>query len=117
MARISLRSPSSWATEINLQSRYPEGISVTKIGAACWAVAFRGARAVKATTPAKVATAVNKSVSRFIVMPPTPGLALAGRRGRQRLSALALGGAGQVWPSSAAHRSQSASQPIRHQYQ
>src|SRR5262245_58242458 len=32
MARISVRLPSSWATEINFQSRYPGGISVTKTG-------------------------------------------------------------------------------------
>src|SRR6266536_626599 len=34
MARRSLRVPSSWATEINLQSRYPAGILTPKIGAA-----------------------------------------------------------------------------------
>src|SRR5882672_12493658 len=32
MARISLRLPSSWATEINRQSRYPAGILTPKIG-------------------------------------------------------------------------------------
>src|SRR5579862_1298932 len=32
MARKSLRLPSSWATEINLQSRYPGGILPPKIG-------------------------------------------------------------------------------------
>src|ERR1700735_2400605 len=32
MARISLRLPSSWATEINLQSRYSGGILPPKIG-------------------------------------------------------------------------------------
>src|SRR3979490_2157270 len=32
MARRSLSLPSSWATEINLQSRYPEGILIPKIG-------------------------------------------------------------------------------------
>src|SRR5260221_6049914 len=36
MARISLRLPSSWATEINLQSRYPGGMLLTKIGELCW---------------------------------------------------------------------------------
>src|SRR4030095_368030 len=30
MARMSLRSPASWATETTFQSRYPGGISVTK---------------------------------------------------------------------------------------
>jgi hypothetical protein len=34
MARKSLRLPSSWATEISLQSRYPAGILTPKIGAA-----------------------------------------------------------------------------------
>src|SRR5271165_7056743 len=33
IARKSLRPPSSWATEINLQSRYPEGILTPEIGA------------------------------------------------------------------------------------
>src|ERR1700730_1446326 len=32
MARRSLSLPSSWATEINLQSRYPGGILIPKIG-------------------------------------------------------------------------------------
>ena len=32
MARKSLRLPSSWATEISLQSRYPGGILTPKIG-------------------------------------------------------------------------------------
>src|SRR6516225_9029305 len=32
MAPTLLRSPSSWATEINFQSRYPGGIFSTKIG-------------------------------------------------------------------------------------
>src|SRR6266436_3570933 len=31
MARISLSLPSSWATEINFQSRYPGGMLITKI--------------------------------------------------------------------------------------
>jgi hypothetical protein len=33
-APILFRLPASWETEINLQSRYPGGIFVTKIGAA-----------------------------------------------------------------------------------
>src|ERR1700689_3568512 len=32
MARRSLLLPASWATEITLQSRYPEGIVTPKIG-------------------------------------------------------------------------------------
>src|SRR5882672_1280478 len=39
MARISLRLPSSWATEINLQSRYPGGMLVRKIGELSWLAA------------------------------------------------------------------------------
>src|SRR5262245_55345320 len=48
MARRSLRLPSSWATEINLQSRYPGGIMTPKIGAAS-SSACPGSRAIKAT--------------------------------------------------------------------
>jgi hypothetical protein len=44
------RLPSSWATEINLQSRYPGGIFVTKIGAA-ESSACRDAGAVNAIIP------------------------------------------------------------------
>src|SRR5262245_14312649 len=36
MARISSRLPSSRATEINLQSRYPGGMLVRKIEYHCW---------------------------------------------------------------------------------
>ena len=44
--------------QVNLAYRWFCGLSI------------EGARAVKATTPARVATAINKEVSRFIVMPP-----------------------------------------------
>src|SRR5260370_5707421 len=40
MARISLSLPASWATEINLQSRYPGGMLVTKIGELSWWLVF-----------------------------------------------------------------------------
>src|SRR5438105_7479170 len=65
MARISLRSPSSWATEINFQSRYPGGILVTKIGAASPS-ACPDAGAMEATTPATVTTAISKKAIRVM---------------------------------------------------
>src|SRR6266511_558108 len=40
MARISSRLPSSRATEINLQSRYPGGMLVTKIEYHSWLLVF-----------------------------------------------------------------------------
>src|SRR5580692_99512 len=68
-ARRSLRLPSSWATEINLQSRYPGGILIPKMGAASSSV-FRDARAEAPTTPATVATATSKKAAHFIRCPP-----------------------------------------------
>src|SRR5262249_44666477 len=40
MARISSRVPSSRATEINVQSRYPEGMLVSKVGYHSWLSVF-----------------------------------------------------------------------------
>src|ERR1700728_582664 len=65
MARISLRLPSSWAKEINFQSRYPGGILIPKIGAAS-SSAFPDAGAEYAAMPATAATASVKKVIHFI---------------------------------------------------
>src|SRR5262249_25064373 len=64
IARKSLRLPSSWATEINLQSRYPGGILIPKIGAASSPRPDAGA--VRATTPATVANATSTKTTRLI---------------------------------------------------
>src|SRR6266850_4563272 len=71
MARMSSRLPSSRATEINLQSRYPGGILVTKIGMGCFS-ACRDAAAVKATTPNTVATATSNKAKAdsFVILTP-----------------------------------------------
>src|SRR5215467_4086331 len=61
-----LRLPSSWATEINFQSRYPEGISVTNSGAPSW-LARRDAGAAMATTVTKIAMTTRNNVNPFIV--------------------------------------------------
>src|SRR5271168_4261871 len=67
-ARRSLRLPASWATEINLQSRYPGGILIPKMGAAS-SSACPEAGARKKTALAKVATATSEKVILFIVVP------------------------------------------------
>src|SRR5580700_822984 len=64
-APILFRLPSSWATGINFQSRYPGGILVTKMAAAA-SSAFREAGAVITTTPASAAIATSKKVICFI---------------------------------------------------
>src|SRR6185503_19498544 len=66
-ARISLRSPASWATETTFQSRYPDGISFTKIGAA--SLSESAANVTKAATPASIATATSDRVIRFVNRP------------------------------------------------
>src|SRR5262245_41007183 len=58
IARRSLRVPSSRATEINGQSRYPGGILTPKIGAASPS-ACPDAGAMQATPPASAATATS----------------------------------------------------------
>src|SRR4030095_12323142 len=58
-ARISLRSPASCATETPFQSRYPFGISFTKIGPGSCAVTLPDGVAVNAAIPANVATTTN----------------------------------------------------------
>src|SRR6476660_1721293 len=60
-----LRLPSSWATEINVHSRYPGGIFVTKIGAACLSPC-PDAGAVNANAPPSVAQVPSKRASHFI---------------------------------------------------
>src|SRR5262249_23033713 len=65
MARKSLRLPSSWATEINLQSRYPGGILTPKIGAASPS-ACPDVGAMEATTPASATTATSTKTIRLI---------------------------------------------------
>src|SRR5688500_13062272 len=64
MARMSLRSPSSRATEINRQSRYPGGIVIPKIGAASSPAAF-DVDATAATTPASATVATKAQAMRF----------------------------------------------------
>src|SRR5215831_11376412 len=64
-----LRLPSSWATEINLQSRYPGGIWVTKTAlASC--LACRDAAAAKPTTPTTIATTKAYGFIRIPLLPP-----------------------------------------------
>src|SRR5438874_5639195 len=65
MARRSLRSPASWATEINRQSRYPGGMVTPKIGAAAPS-ARPEAGAMEATTPASATTATSTKTIRLI---------------------------------------------------
>src|SRR6266480_4289744 len=71
MARRSLRLPSSWATEINLQLRYPAGILTPKIGAASPS-ACPDAGAMWATTPASATTATSTKTIRLIGCLITP---------------------------------------------
>src|ERR1700675_670571 len=63
-----LRLPSSCATEINFQSRYPEGILVRKIGMACCS-ACPDAAALKATTPTIIA--ISNRADPFNIIPPS----------------------------------------------
>src|SRR5262245_34767568 len=65
IARRSLRSPSSWATEITLQSRYPGGIVTPKIGAASPS-ACPDAGAMEATTPASATPATSTKTIRLM---------------------------------------------------
>src|SRR5216683_2898603 len=65
MARKSLRLPSSWATEINLQSRYPGGIVTPKIGAASPS-ACPEAGAMLATKPASAKPATSAKTIHLI---------------------------------------------------
>src|ERR1700739_805421 len=64
-APILLMLPPSWDTEINLQSRYPGGISFTKIGAAALSV-WPDTEAMWPTTAATATTATSKRSIRFI---------------------------------------------------
>src|SRR3984885_12394560 len=68
MARISLRLPASWATEINLQSRYPGGILIPKMGTAS-SSARPDKGAVEARTPATDAIATSQKEIRLIDSP------------------------------------------------
>src|SRR5579872_1876835 len=68
MAPILFRFPASWETEISLQSRYPGGIFVTKIGAAESVAACRDEGAVSVTSPASITTATSSNVISFIVV-------------------------------------------------
>jgi hypothetical protein len=64
MARRSFRSPSSWATEITLQFRYPAGIRMSKSGEA-----LASAPSVPEGEPmatASAATARNEEERRFM---------------------------------------------------
>src|SRR5688500_877465 len=92
MARRSLRSPSSWATEINLQSRYPGGIVTPKIGAASPS-ACPDAGAMEAITPAAATTATSAKTIRLIrgllqicVSEPLHNLAIANQGYAPRLA-------------------------------
>src|ERR1700761_2361615 len=64
MARKSLRLPSSWATEINFQSRYPGGTLTPKSGAAAPSSEL-DAGAQDAAMPATAATAISNTTIRF----------------------------------------------------
>src|SRR5262245_59109943 len=66
MARRSLRLPSSWATEINLQSRYPGGILIPKIGVASPSVC-PDAGATWAAAPASATTRTITNTIRLIL--------------------------------------------------
>src|SRR6266581_4761001 len=65
MAPKLLRLPSSWAREITLQSRYPGGILVTKIGAASPSALPDGG-VMRQTTLAADAIAASKKIIRFM---------------------------------------------------
>src|SRR3979490_592606 len=65
MARKSLRLPSSWATEINLQSRCRGGILTPKIGAASPSDC-PDAGAMEATRPASAIAATSTKAIRLI---------------------------------------------------
>src|SRR5580700_917167 len=69
-APMLFRLPASWETEINLQSRYPGGIFVTKIGVA-ESSACRDGGAVNAIIPARITRATSSKVILFIVVPPS----------------------------------------------
>src|SRR5262245_336837 len=64
-ARMSLRSPASWATETTFQSRYPGGTFLTKSGAA-GASARRAADAVNAITLTSTVAAISQNAIRFM---------------------------------------------------
>src|SRR5580698_10102088 len=66
-APMLFRLPASWETEINLQSRYPGGIFVTK-GGEPESSACRDAGSVNATIPASITTATSSRVIPFIVV-------------------------------------------------
>src|SRR5215831_11284131 len=66
-ARKSLRLPSSWATEINFQSRNPGGILIPKMGAAS-SSARLAANVIKAMAQTAVAT-ITKTDIGFIEPP------------------------------------------------
>src|SRR6185369_12441638 len=65
IARRSLRVPSSWATEINGQSRYPRGILTPETGAASPST-FPDVEAVKVTTPERATAAADTKTLRFM---------------------------------------------------
>src|ERR1700677_1086916 len=73
-APILFKLPASWETETNLQSRYPGGIFVTKIGAA-ESSACKDAGAVNATIAANIPAVTSSNVIRFIGVPPSASLA------------------------------------------
>src|SRR6185369_2386642 len=65
MARMSLKSPSSWATEINLQSRYPAGGLAPEVESP---VSSGGpdAAAMYANAHASATTPLTRDVDRFM---------------------------------------------------
>src|SRR6185369_4312147 len=65
IARRSLRVPSSWATEINGQSRYPRGMLTPETGAASPSIS-PDAEVVKVTTPERATTAADTRTMRLI---------------------------------------------------
>src|SRR5271165_277360 len=65
IARKSLRLPSSWATEFNLQPRYPEGILTPEIGAASPSDC-PDAAPMSATTPVSAPTATSTKTIRLM---------------------------------------------------
>src|SRR5271166_1918819 len=69
IARRSLRLPSSWATEINRQSRYPRGILTPEIGAASPS-GCPDTGAMVTATPASAANATSTKTIRVIVFSP-----------------------------------------------
>src|SRR4029077_15130825 len=75
IARRSLRLPSSWATEISFQSRYPAGIFTPKIGdvssSACPDANGRAARMVNAIAIASISIVSHFIGASFHALPAT----------------------------------------------